>query len=243
MDRFKSLVDSKEGIESFRALYRIPPGVGIRYCKEGQWHEDRQEGEVVIPMIAFIEGGMKILIGGVTRDYLRAHRLAPTQCVPNMFRILGFVDALNKKMGLGLTHHDVNWVYNLHHLKGQGYYLKSRYPEVRLIQCLPESNKGLNKDFLIVSREWHDGLPCPTRKGQPGRVLGLGRLYKLTRSLLPIWFLILAALCFFDGFADKHAAEPNLNLVNKDSLDKILRVEVFVNTDGQLRAAHLILGY
>ena len=68
-----------------------------------------------------------------------------------MFRILGFVDALNEKMGLGLTHHDVNWVYNLHNLKGQGYYLKSRHPEVRLIQCLLESNKGLKKDFLIMS--------------------------------------------------------------------------------------------
>ena len=133
MGRFKSLVDSEEGIESFRALFRIPPGVGIRYRKEGQSHEDRQEGEVVIPMIAFIEGGMKIPMGGVTRDYLRAHRLAPTQCAPDMFRILGSVDALNEKIGLGLTHHDVNWVYNLHHLKRQGYYLKSRYLEVRLI--------------------------------------------------------------------------------------------------------------
>ena len=46
------------------------------------------------------------------------------KCAPNMFRILGFVDALNEKMGLSLTHHDVNWVYNLHYLKGQGYYLK-----------------------------------------------------------------------------------------------------------------------
>ena len=91
-----------------------------------------------------------------------------------MFRILGFVDALNEKMGLGLTHHDVNWVYNLHHLKGQGYYLKSRYPEVRLIQCLPESKKGLNKDFLILSKEWSDGLPYPTREGEPGGVLRLG---------------------------------------------------------------------
>ena len=131
----------------------------------------------MISMIAFIEGGMKIPMGGVTRDYLKAHRLAPTQCAPNMFRILGSVDAFNEKMGIGLTHHDVNWVYNLHHLKGQGYYPKSRYPEVRLIQCHPESNKGLNKDFLIVSGEWHDGLPCPTRAGQPGGVLGLGKLF------------------------------------------------------------------
>ena len=78
MGRFKSLVDSEEGIKSFRAQHRIPPGIGIKYCKEGQWLIDRLEGEVVIPMIAFIEGGMKISMSKVTRDYLRAHRLAPT---------------------------------------------------------------------------------------------------------------------------------------------------------------------
>ena len=63
---------------------------------------------MVIPMIAVIEGGMRIPLGIVTRDYLRAHRLAPTQCAPNMFKILGSVDALNEKMGLGLTRNDVN---------------------------------------------------------------------------------------------------------------------------------------
>ena len=73
---------------------------------------------MVIPMIAFIEGGMRIHMGTITRDYLRAHRLAPTQCALNIFRILGRVDALNEKMGLGLTHNDINWIYNLHHLKG-----------------------------------------------------------------------------------------------------------------------------
>ena len=118
MGRFKSLVNSEEGIENFRVQYRILPGAGIRHCAEGQWHEDRQEREVVIPMIAFIEGGMRIPIGTMTKDYLKAHKLAPTQCAPNFFRILGCVDALNDKMCLGLTHHDVNWVYNLHHLKG-----------------------------------------------------------------------------------------------------------------------------
>ena len=90
-----------------------------------------------------------------------------------MFRILGCVDALNERMGLNLTHHDINWVYNLHHLTRQWYYLKSKYPEVRLIQCLPDSNKGLKKDFLILSGEWHDGLSCLTREGKPGGVLGL----------------------------------------------------------------------
>ena len=37
---------------------------------------------------------------------------------------------------------------------------------------------------------------------------------------------------------------PSLRLVNKASLDRVLRAEIYVNEfDGQLRAAHLILGY
>jgi len=100
MGRFAYLVDSTENTENFKVQYRILPEVSIRYCEEGEWHQKRQEREVVIPMIAFIEEGMRILMGTVTRDYLRAHRLASTQCAPNMFRILGSVDTLNQKNGL-----------------------------------------------------------------------------------------------------------------------------------------------
>ncbi|XP_065631036.1 uncharacterized protein LOC136068174 [Quercus suber] len=67
-------------------------------------------GEVVIPMIAFIEGGMTIPMGSLTRSYLRFFRLSPTQCTSNMFRVLGSIEALNALYNLGLTHHDVNWV-------------------------------------------------------------------------------------------------------------------------------------
>ena len=108
MGRFTYLVDFAESIESFKAQYKIPPRVSIRYCKEGDWHIDRQEKEVVILIIAFIEGRMRIPMGTVTRDYLRVHRLALTQCASNMFRILGSVDTLNDKMGLNFTHHNVN---------------------------------------------------------------------------------------------------------------------------------------
>ena len=53
-------------------------------------------------MITFIEGGMTIPMDRVTRDYLLNHRLTPDQCAPNLFRVLGNVDALNKQMGLRL---------------------------------------------------------------------------------------------------------------------------------------------
>ena len=173
MGRFKRLVESEEAMEKFIADYKIPNTVGLRYCKEGEWHFMWQEGEVVIPIISFLEGGMRIPMGPVMRDYLRHFRLTPIQCAVNVFRILGCVDALNEKMGLRLTHHDVNWCYNLQHLKGKSYY-KTKDNKVRLIQCLLESSKWLNKDFLIRSGGWHDGLPCPTEEGAPGRVFGVG---------------------------------------------------------------------
>lgn len=86
--------------------------------------------------------------------------------------------------------------------------------------------------------------PALTRKGHPGRVLGLRRSlqsYPFSPSIVP--FLFLTAFCFPNNFADRHITEPHFNLVNKDRLDKILKVEVFVHKDNQLQMAHLIPGY
>ena len=133
MGRFKHLVNSEEGMKSFRTKYNILPHVGVRYAAQREWFDERKTGEVVIPMIAFIEGGMTIPMGILTRNFLRFFRLSPTQCALNMFKVLGSIEVLNERMNLSLTHHDVNWIYNLHNLKGQGYYLKSRYLAIRLI--------------------------------------------------------------------------------------------------------------
>ena len=121
-------------------------------------------------MIAFIEGGMTLPMGRVTKDYLINHRLTPHQCALNLFRVLGYVDALNEQMDLGLTWHDVVHMYECHKLAGTRYYLKSRSDIVRLISCLPKSNKDMKDDYLIVSGEWNDGLHCLTRAGEPGGV-------------------------------------------------------------------------
>ena len=77
MGRFKHLVDSPAGMESFRAKYHIPQGVGLQHCAPDQVLTNRGEGQVVIPMIAFIEGGMTLPMGRITRDYLFNHRLCP----------------------------------------------------------------------------------------------------------------------------------------------------------------------
>ena len=121
-------------------------------------------------MITFIEGGMTLPMGRVIRDYLINHKLYPHQCAPNLFRVLGSVDALNEQMGLGLTWHNVVHMNKCHSLADVGYYLKSRSNVIKLVSCLPKSNKGIKDAYLIASREWHDSLHCPTQEGEPGGV-------------------------------------------------------------------------
>ena len=121
-------------------------------------------------MIAFIEGGMTLPMGKVTRDYLITHRLCPHQCAPNLFRILGSIDALNEHIGLNLTWHYVVWMYKCHQLTDSDYCLKCRSSIVRLFSFLPKSNKGIKDDFLIVSEEWHNGLHCLVWEGESGGV-------------------------------------------------------------------------
>ena len=109
MGRYANLVDTAEAKATCKAQYRIPNNVEIRYCEEGEWLVlDRPSESMVIPMIVFIKGGMELSMGRVTRDYLMNYRLTPTQCSPNIFRILGCVDALNCMMRTNLTWHDVN---------------------------------------------------------------------------------------------------------------------------------------
>ena len=47
----------------------------------------------------------------------------------------------------------------------------------------------------------------------------------------------------FGCLVDKMHTTPRISLVNIQALNYLLRLEIFVSEDGQLRAAHLILDY
>ena len=116
MGSFKHLVDSPTKIEAFKAKYHIPQGVALQYCALDQLLTNREEGEVIIPMIDFIEGEMTLPMSRVTQDYLINHRLCPHQCALSLCRILGKVDAFNELMDLNHTWHDVVHMYECHSL-------------------------------------------------------------------------------------------------------------------------------
>ena len=184
------------------------------------------------------------------------HRLTPYQCAPNLFRVLGYVDVLNEQMGLRLTWHDVVHMYECHKLTSAGYYLKSWSEVVRLISCLPRSNKGMKDDYLIISGERNDSLHCPTRAGDPGGVpLGSVHLEGDLTFLALFFFLLsvhlllviisvdLTMISFSDISADKNHIALRISLTNILAPNFLPGSEIFVSKDRQLRAAHLILDY
>ena len=54
------------------------------------------------------------------------------------------------------------------------------------------------------------------------------------RLLLMIIFIGLTMISSSDVFADKRHIASRLNLVNVPTLNKLLRLEIFINEDGQL---------
>ena len=58
-----------------------------------------------------------------------------------------------------------------------------------------------------------------------------------------IIFIDLTMISSLDVFADKRHVASRLNLVNVLAFNKLLRSEIFISEDGQLRAVHLVLDY
>lgn len=78
MSRFAKLVDTPEGMATFRAKYRIPKNIELQHYELGEWHVSKPPKAVVIPMIAFVKSRMVIPMSKVTRNFLINFRLSFT---------------------------------------------------------------------------------------------------------------------------------------------------------------------
>ena len=58
-----------------------------------------------------------------------------------------------------------------------------------------------------------------------------------------IIFINLTMVLSSDVFVDKRHVTPRLSLVNVPGLNKLLRSDVFISEDRQLRVVHLILDF
>ena len=85
---------------------------------------------------------------------LSFYGLCSNQLPHNFYRVVSCVSRLNQIYGLQLNHHDINYMYNLCGNKKTNYYLKVRDIRVRLISCLPDSNRNSVREFVQVRGNW-----------------------------------------------------------------------------------------
>ena len=112
LGEFKYLVDMLEELFGFRRAYEIPNDVGVSYCPESEVDFVKGEGKVVIPLVAFVEGEVKIPMSNLLTNFLRHFNVCPDQCTPYTFRVVSSVAKLNRRLYLNLTEHDINYVYS-----------------------------------------------------------------------------------------------------------------------------------
>ena len=150
---YSHLLSSEASLATFRATYGVPEDVDIAYYHQGDIEIQRRRGTnmVFFPLMSILEGGIRFPVDPLVIGTLRFYGLCPNQLPPNFFRVVSSVSRLNQLFGLQLDHHDINFMYSLYDNIESDYYLKTRDNKVRLISCLPDSNRNSIGEFVRVS--------------------------------------------------------------------------------------------
>ena len=161
MGRLAKLVNTEEKIVEFKKRYGFPEDVHIRYVPFSDLAL-LQYQDLVLPIIAIVKGGVRIPMHPFLIQFLTHFRLSPLQCVPNVFRVVMGTTVLIEKLGLKLTVHNITYVYRLQAIGRNQYTLVARNSDRKLVTGLSDSNKGRDKDFLVITGNWQNPLiNCP----------------------------------------------------------------------------------
>ena len=177
---FSHLLNTEASLATFRQTFSIPKDVNVAYCHESEITLHRHSGSntAFFPLMLILDGEVRFPVDPLLLNTLRFYSLCPDQLPPNFYRVVSYVNRLNQIYDLHLNHHDINFMYSLCGNKKTNYYLKVRDFQVRLISCLPDSNRNSTEEFVRVSGNWFaNELPCPL---SPRKV---GSYYTLTYFL------------------------------------------------------------
>ena len=166
---FAYLLNAGAPLAAFRQNFSVPDDVEMAYCHESEIALHKGEGMTFFPLMSILEGGVRFPIDPLLLNTLRYYGLSPNQLPPNFYRVVSCVSRLNQTFGLQLDHHDINHMYSLCGKKKSNYYLKTRDTRVRLISCLPDSNRNSAGEYIRVRGNWFaDDIPPPLSRHEVG---------------------------------------------------------------------------
>ena len=189
---FAHLFRTDTALATFRATFDIPLDVDTKFCLEGNIENDRRPRVVFFSLMAISEGGVRFPVDPLLLRTLSFYGLCPNQLPLNFYRVVSCVSQLNNLHGLTLNHHDINFMYNICCGSRTGYYLKAWDTVVRLISCLPDSNRNSTGEYVKVSENWLAGEhPCSTSPLDIGRYSFSFSFFNRKTVILSITLLIL----------------------------------------------------
>lgn len=63
------MVDTPERLDEFRRVYEILDDIGVSYCPESEVEFLRGKERVIIPLVAFVEGGVRIPMSRLSTNF------------------------------------------------------------------------------------------------------------------------------------------------------------------------------
>ena len=163
---FAHLLNTEASLATFRQTFNILMDVNVAYC-EMALH--RGSNTAFFPLMEILEGRVRFPVDPLLLNTLSFNGLCPDQLPSNFYRVVSYVSRLNQIYGLRLNHHDINYMYSLCGNKKTNYYLKVKDMRVRLVSCLPDSNRNFAGEFVRVSSNWFaDDILCPLLRCEVG---------------------------------------------------------------------------
>ena len=155
----------------FRQVYRVPSSTSLAY-----YHLDNlpiiNRDEILLPVMAIVEGGVRFPLHPLLINFLQTVNASPCQVSIRVFKIVMGVVALNRLLGVNLTPKEILFVYQYmcpREDSRTSCHLKARELNIKLVNGLPDSNKGYDKDYLRVSSDWFTSRSaCRSSFGYPG---------------------------------------------------------------------------
>ena len=163
------VLNTEASLATFRQKSDIPNDVEVAYCHESEIALHRGANTAFFPLMAIPVGGVRFPVDPLLLNTLRYFWMCLDQLPPNFYRVVSCVSRLNQTFSLQLDHHDINHMYSLCGNKKTNYYLKVKDTRVRLISCLPNSNRNSAGEFVRVRSNWFAGeIPYPLSRREVG---------------------------------------------------------------------------
>ena len=140
-----------EDVRLWRYLYRVPPSVEIRVPSP---HErvDWVVPRWVAVYELMLKDGMRFPIPRLIRDVCNHYEIAPSQLMPNAWRVLMLLESLGNRHGVDCELGEVLFSYYLkeHDVDKGRYKLIARVGRAPIVTCLCTNDRGWKDGYLFV---------------------------------------------------------------------------------------------